>query len=368
MARKRPFLDDMDSIEAKFLAQRLAFGPMMFQAARSLRTLGILDQIKKNGLEGTSEDALVEATGVPRYGVRLLLEAGLVGGLLSETEAGWVLTKMGYMVLVDRTTRTNMDFVHDVCYRPAFHLESSLLEGKPVGLEEFGGDWATVYEALPELPKPVRESWFAFDHFYSDGVFNSLLPRIFSDPPARILDVGGNTGRWALACCAYDPDVEVTIVDLPGQLRDAMRAATEEGYAERIHGFPCDLLSQDIDLPVGYDVIWMSQFLDCFSEEEIVTILKHTVEVMSETTRLYILETFWDLQRYEAARFSVVQTSLYFASVANGKSKMYHSERMLHCLEEAGVEVCEIVRNVGVSHTLLECRRARLPQARSDRP
>ncbi len=368
MARKRPFLDDMDSLEAKLQAQRLAFGPLMFQAARSLRTLGILDQIKKNGLEGTSEDTLVEATGVPPYGVRVLLEAGLVGGLLGETEAGWVLTKLGYMVLADRTTRTNMDFVHDVCYRPAFHLESSLLEGRPVGLEELGGDWATLYEALPELPESVRESWFAFDHFYSDGVFNHLLPRVFSDPPARILDVGGNTGKWALACCAYDPDVEVTIVDLPGQLRNAMQAAEAGGYAGRIHGFPCDLLAEENDLPKGHDVIWMSQFLDCFSEEEMISILKRTALVMDETTRLYILETFWDMQRYEAARFSVVQTSLYFAAVANGKSKMYHSDRMLHCLKEAGIEVCEIVQNVGISHTLLECRKAGLLQALASLP
>jgi len=368
MARKRPFLDDMDSHEAKLLAQRLAFGPMMFQAARSLRTLGILEQIKKNGLEGTSEDALVEATGVPRYGVRLLLEAGLVGGLLGETEGGWVLTKMGYMVLIDRTTRTNMDFVHDVCYQPSFHLESSLLEGRPVGLEELGGNWATIYEALPELPGPVRESWLAFDHFYSDGVFDNLVPRVFAEPPARILDVGGNTGKWAITCCGYDPDVEVTIVDLPGQLRDAIRAAEAEGYAGRIHGFPCDLLAEENDLPKGYDVIWMSQFLDCFSEEEMISILKRTAEAMDETTRLYVLETFWDMQRYEAARFSVVLTSLYFAAVANGKSKMYHSERMLHCLKEAGIEVREIVRNVGISHTLLECRKARLPGDPSNEP
>jgi hypothetical protein len=358
MARKRPYLDDMNSFEAKFQAQRLAFGPMMFQAARSLRSLGILEQIKKNGLDGTSEVDLVEATGVSLYGVRVLLEAGAVGGLLAETESGWVLTKLGYMVLVDRMTQANMNFVHDVCYQPAFHLESSIREGRPTGLEELGGDWPTIYEALSELPEQVRESWFAFDHFYSDNVFVSLLPRVFASRPERILDVGGNTGKWALACCAHDPQVQVTIVDLPGQLREAMNAAEAAGFSQRIHGHPCDLLGPEYTLPEGHDVIWMSQFLDCFSEDEMIEILKRTAETMTETTRLYVLETFIDMQRHEAARFSLAQISLYFAAVANGRSRMYPFERMSQCLEKAGLEVRDVVRDIGVSHTLLECRKA----------
>ena len=32
------------------------------------------------------------------------------------------------------------------------------------------------------------------------------------------MDVGGNTGRFALRCVAYDSEVKVTIVDLPGQI------------------------------------------------------------------------------------------------------------------------------------------------------
>ncbi len=355
-SRKRPFLNDADSLEAKFQAQRLAFAPLMFQAARSLRTLGVLDALRNRGLDGSSEQDVEQATGLSTYGVRILLEAGLVGGLVAQTEEGWVLTKMGYFVLIDPMTRVNMDFVHDVCYQPAFHFEEAVREGKPAGLHELGGDWSTVYEALCELPEHVRKSWFAFDQFYSDGVFDGLLPRIFSSGPQKILDVGGNTGKFALACAGHDANVQVTIVDLPGQLRDAMKAASEAGCIERVHGRSCNILAVDAELPSDHDLIWMSQFLDCFSEAEIVHILRKAAEVMTPQTRLLVLETFWDLQRYEAARFSVVQTSLYFAVVANGNSKMYHSERMIACIEAAGLTVTERVENVGFSHTLLECR------------
>ena len=34
--------------------------------------------------------------------------------------------------------------------------------------------------------------------------------------------------------------------------------------------------------PKGYDAIWMSQFLDCFSEEEIVSILKRCYDALDD--------------------------------------------------------------------------------------
>ena len=124
----------------------------------------------------------MEETGLSVYAVRVLLEAGLVGGMVAQTEAGWVLTKLGYLTLVDPMTRANMDFTHDVCYRAAFQMQESLQQGRPVGLAEFG-DYKTVYEALAHLPEHVRKSWFAFDHYYSDGVFEELMPTIFASKP-----------------------------------------------------------------------------------------------------------------------------------------------------------------------------------------
>jgi hypothetical protein len=359
MSRKRPppFLDDSSNLDAKFEAQKIAFGPLMFQAARALRELGILEVLKERGTAGTTEDELHAETGVSIYGLRVLLEAGLVGGLVALRDGAWMLTKVGYLVLADPMTRANVDFVHDVCYRPGFHLEASIRESRPAGLAEFG-DWPTVYEGLAHLPEHVRHSWFAFDHYYSDGVFEEILPLVFEKRPKRIMDVGGNTGKWARLCCEYDPDVTVTIVDLPGQLDVALQGVRADGLADRISGVPCDLLDPESALPRDHDAIWMSQFLDCFGEDEIVSILERAAAAMRPGTPLYILETFWDLQRHEASRFSVVQTSLYFATVANGNSKMYHSERMIDCVRQAGLEVELVTKDIGISHTLMRCRLA----------
>ena len=44
-----------------------------------------------------------------------------------------------------------------------------------------------------------------------------------------------------------------------------------------------------------------------------------------------------------------------FTAVANGTSKMYHSDRMKHCIAAAGLRVVDEVDDIGVSHTLFRC-------------
>ncbi len=343
-----------DKLDARTAAQVLAFGPLIFQAARVLRNTGVLDLLMKRS-EGTTDEEVATSTNMSVYSARVLLEAGLVANLVTLDESRYQITLLGRMVQRDRMTRVNMDFVHDVCYRAGFHLEESLREGKPAGLRELG-DWATVYEGLRECPEPVRKSWFAFDHYYSDASFGRALRAVFELQPTRLLDVGGNTGRWALECCGFDADVEVTIMDLPGQLQEAEQKIAAAGLEDRVHCVAGDLLDPEVPMPSGFDAIWMSQFLDCFGESEILRILERAAVALAPGGHLHIMETFWDRQPNETARYCVVGTSLYFAAVANGNSKMYHSERLLDLLGQAGFEVVADVDGLGLGHTLLTCR------------
>ena len=105
------------------------------------------------------------------------------------------------------------------------------------------------------------------------------------------------------------------------------------------------------------DAIWMSQFLDCFSEDEILSILVRAAEVMGPESRLAIMETFWDRQKYEPASFCLTMTSLYFTVMANGNSKMYHSDDMTRLVERAGLKVEEIHDGLGQGHSIMICKR-----------
>ena len=169
------------------------------------------------------------------------------------------------------------------------------------------------------------------------------------------MDVGGNTGRFALRCVAHSADVNVTIVDLPGQIGMMKKNIEGKEGAERIADYPTDLLDKTNELPKGeWGVIWMSQFLDCFSEPQIVAILQKAAAVMNASTRLFIMETFWDRQQYETTALCLTMTSVYFTAMANGNSKMYHSEDMARLIVQAGLKVVNTHDGIGRGHSILE--------------
>lgn len=342
------------ALEALERAQWIAFAPFVFQAARVLRDRGILLAIERSR-EGLTLEEVAAAAELPVYGTRVVLEAGLGIGLVTEVDGRYRITKTGVYVQHDPMTRANFDFVRDVNYHGIAGLDAAVASGKPEGLKVFG-EWPTVYAGLSQLPESVRKSWFQFDHYYSDGAFGAALPLVFAGKPKRLLDIGGNTGKWAAACMRHDPDVEVTLMDLPGQLRNAEQNLREAGLLARARFHEADLLDERSPVPTEFDAIWMSQFLDCFSEAEIVSILRRCVAAAGPNCKIYILEAFWDRQRFEAASFCLQMTSLYFTAVANGTSQMYRSTTFLACVHAAGLEVEREYDDLGVSHTLLVCR------------
>jgi ubiquinone/menaquinone biosynthesis C-methylase UbiE len=347
--------DRASAVDAKSFAQLIAFAPFAFHASVALRDTGILACLDEAGCHGLSLAEIAGATALSEYGVSVLVDIGRDLGIVEETGAGFALGTVGHFLLHDEMTRVNMEFTRDLAYPALPHLEASVRSQRPAGLATLG-PWETIYEGLASLPEPARSSWLRFDHFYSDRAFHHLLPLVFASSPRHIMDVGANTGRWALKCLAHDPDVRLSLVDLPAQLELARHSVEQAGWGDRVRYHPANLLEQGARLPEGADVIWMSQFLDCFSEPEVARLLQATVAAMDTGTRLYIVELFPDRQRFDAARFSLNATSLYFTCIANGKSRMYPYPTFRGLVEDAGLKVT-LEKDLALSgHTVLQCR------------
>ncbi|NDV58764.1 methyltransferase [Bacteroides sp. 519] len=341
------------ALQAQRLAQEIAFGPIVFQVSRLMVKFGILNLLADNR-DGLTQEEIREKTGLSNYAVQVLLESSLTIGTIFIKEDRFMLAKAGWFLINDPMAKVNMDFNHDVNYLGLFNLEEALLNGKPEGLKVFG-NWPTIYEGLSSLPEQVQKSWFGFDHFYSDCSFNQALEIVFSNRPHTLLDVGGNTGRWAMKCVEYNQQVEVTIMDLPQQLQLMKEQVKDKPGSERIHGHGANLLDESVPFPKGFEAIWMSQFLDCFSEEEVTSILARAAQSMEEGSKLYIMETFWDRQKFETAAYCLTQISIYFTALANGNSKMYHSNDMRKCVEKAGLEIENIYDGLGLGHSIMQC-------------
>jgi SAM-dependent methyltransferase len=337
---------------ARFEAQKIAFGPVVFQCVRYAWKRGILQALAEAGDTGVCIEDLAATRRWTPYALKVALESCLSAGVVYLHDGNYVLDKTGYCVLSDSITRINFDFVHDVCYRGLFDLDRSLDEEKPIGLQALG-DWPTLYEGLSQLPEPARTSWFAFDQHYSDTSFPSILPDVFATAPRHILDVGANTGKFAGAALGYSPEVTLHLVDLPQQLAVADRTLDQAGLRSRAHLHPVDLLDADQPLPGGMDLVWMSQFLSCFSESVIASILARAAASLAPGGQVLIMDTFWDRQRYDIAAYCLINTSPYFTAMASGNSKVYESADYIRLCEAAGLRLLTARDGIGYCHSLL---------------
>ena len=347
--------EKMRVMEAQSRAHEISYAPVTFQVSRLMIKFGIL-QLLVDAKDGLTIEEIATKANLSLYAVKVLLEASLTIGSVLYVDERFVISKVGWFLLSDPLVNVNFIFNHDVTYKGMYHLEEAILNGKPEGLKVFG-QWKTIYEGLSSLPDDIRKSWLMYDHFYSDNSFDEALQIVFSYHPQTLLDVGGNTGRWATRCVDYDENVAVTILDLPQQLEMMKEQIAGKKGAERIFGHSANLLDPNVPFPKGFDSIWMSQFLDCFSEDEIVSILKRAAMAMHSESLLFIMETLWDRQNNETAAFDLTHISIYFTTMANGNSKMYHSEDLIRCVEAAGLTIETIHDGLGGGHAVLVCKK-----------
>jgi len=337
---------------ARYEAQKIAFAPVVFQCVRYAWKHGMLNALSDAGEQGMSVADMAATGRWSEYALKLVLETCLSAAVVYLRDGRYVLDKVGYCIVSDQITQINLDFNHDVCYQGLFDLEASLQTGKPVGLRALG-DWPTLYEGMSELPEPAKSSWFAFDHYYSDTSFPDIMPDVFATAPCKVMDIGANTGKFTIAALTYNADVQLHLLDLQKQLAVAEKNLQQQGLRERANLHAVDMLDPSRSFPAGMDVIWMSQFLTCFSEEVIATILQRAAAALAPGGQVLIMDTFWDRQRYDIAAYCLINTSPYFTAMASGNSKVYESTDYIRLAEAAGLRLLTVRDGIGYCHSLL---------------
>ena len=337
---------------ARFEAQKIAFGPVVFQCARVAWKSGLLAQIMQTDQAGATVEQLAAESNLSAYAISVLLETLLSAGAVRRKGGRYSLTRIGVNILHDELTQINIDYIHDVCYQGLFLLDASLRDEKPRGLRALG-HWDSIYEGLSELPEPARSSWFSFDHYYSNSAFDHALKHVFKRKPHRLMDIGANTGILALLCLRHDPQLHVTLLDLPIQLVQAHAALEGAGLLGRASLHPIDMLDYSASFPDGMDAVWMSQFLTCFSIVAIGHIFRRAADCLAPGGSVWVLDTFWDRQKYAIGTYCLMNTSPYFTAIASGNSKMYESSVIVACAQANGLHLAELVDGLGICHSLL---------------
>ncbi|MDR2494907.1 MAG: class I SAM-dependent methyltransferase, partial [Spirochaetaceae bacterium] len=95
-----------------------------------------------------------------------------------------------------------------------------------------------------------------------------------------------------------------------------------------------------------------------FSLDEITAILAKVAQAVGPCADVFVLEPFWDTQRFEASAYTLRAVSLYFACMANGNSKMYRFEELTRAVSQGGFTLQEARHDIGANcYSLLRFRK-----------
>ena len=110
-------LEKKSAIQAMFDAQKIAFGPIVFQAAKAMYELGILAMISTTKDKGITVEEIAHKLDLNSYSIKVLLELGLSAEIVLLEDDRFSISKTGHFLLNNKLTQVNLNFVHDVCYQ-----------------------------------------------------------------------------------------------------------------------------------------------------------------------------------------------------------------------------------------------------------
>jgi 2-polyprenyl-3-methyl-5-hydroxy-6-metoxy-1,4-benzoquinol methylase len=208
--------------------------------------------------EGANEPAsLAKRTQAAERGVRILADYLTTQGFLNKENGKYALTPDS-AVFLDKRSPAYMGGMAE------FLVSDQNLDNMKI-LTKSVRKGATASE-IGDNSKPEDDRWVNFARSMSAmavpmaGVLTQVLAP--STGPIRVLDIAAGHGMYGVTVARNLPNVHVTAVDWPAVLEVAKENAAKAGVADRFSTRPGSAF--DADLGVGYDYVFITNFLHHF--------------------------------------------------------------------------------------------------------
>lgn len=256
---------------------RIAYG---FMASKALFTALGIDLFTRLADGPRTTEELCTATGVPGNRLRTLLQALAGVGLVVPDGDAYANAPAAARHLVRGTPGDIGDYfrlqVAQQVYPALLHLDDGL-----AGTGTAFDTWSGL------LADPAQARLFTdAQHTGSLGAARILAGRLALDGAATLLDVGGGSGAFTFACCAGNPGLRATILDLPAVVDVTQEYRARSGLADRITVLAADAVRDP--WPPDQDVVLMSYLISALGDGEIDVVLAKARRCLRPGGRLVV--------------------------------------------------------------------------------
>jgi SAM-dependent methyltransferase len=262
------------------------------RAIKSAIELGLIDLLSSNG--PSALQAFSAERGINPVGLKLLTDMLEVNEVITRNGDLIELTSAFAKALRFRDLLESRIAFADLVW-PDIHL---LFTPLLVDLPQFMAR-STVFDlfrydrCIDVTPDNLRatSAWTKFTTCLTRYEAAAVLDQVDVAPESTFVDLGGNTGEFALQVCRRNPNVTAAVVDLPvvcalGKAHLAATASPDE--IERIAFFPSDMRSHA--LPAAADLVSFKSVLHDWPDADAERLLERACGIVRPGGRLLIFE------------------------------------------------------------------------------
>lgn len=148
-------------------------------------------------------------------------------------------------------------------------------------------DYRLALDPTPQNLERTRE-WVRFTTALTRYEAGVCLGHYDVSPHRRLLDIGGNSGEFALRACRRHPRLEATVLDLPGVCRVGREHLAGEPEAARIRFVEGNALAGP--LPAGADLVSFKSMLHDWPDDPARRLLANATQALAPGGTVLIFE------------------------------------------------------------------------------
>ncbi len=260
------------------------------RAIKSAIELGLVDALSKDG--PTLLPAL--SAGINPVGLQLLVDMLEVNGVIARTGEFIELTPGFTSALRFRDLLESRIAFADLVWPDIHALFTSMLVDLPQFMARSRVFDLFRYDRCVEVtPENLAAAsvWTGFTTCLTRYETEAVLDAVDLKSVTTLIDLGGNTGEFAVQLCRRYPDIAAVVVDLPVVCelgRRHVMASTSAALAARVRFFPADM--RQCALPEAADLVSFKSVLHDWPNADAERLLERGCQVVRPGGRLLIFE------------------------------------------------------------------------------
>ncbi|NUV55125.1 methyltransferase domain-containing protein [Streptomyces coelicolor] len=317
---------DMDGLS------RILFGHAAFQYLNAACELGLPDLVAEK--QELTRDEIRDALSLQDRAVDILLLGCTSLGILVKQDGRYRLAGVIKDLMDEGDWQRFVDtvaFEQYIVYEGQLDFTDSLRENRNVGLRRVRGSGRDLYHRLAENPH-LEQVFYRYMRSWSELANKHLVQELDLSGRRHLLDCGGGDAVNAIALAQANPDLKVTVFEIPASGSIAEKKIAQAGVGDQVSVITGDMFADP--LPTGCDVVMFAHQLVIWTPEENTELLRRAYDVLPKGGQLVIFNSMSN----DEGDGPVVAAldSVYFAALPAEGGMIYSWATHERCLREAG--------------------------------